>query len=202
MPLVTTDILKEYLPEVTGTGSDTELSDLLDRVESTIARWLGFPSPDSSNTPTLAVTTYTLYIDSYWIDNINVLQLPLRPIVTITSVHADPERKYTADTEVNSDEFEIDKQQGLLIIKPDTSTVGFTKSYRGNRVIGTFGFTLYHKDVVHAVCVYASQLHRAKTSQGKKSQTVRGATTSYMPNTIPPEVKEILYPYRNSVVII
>jgi len=202
MPLVTTDILKEYLPEVTGTGSDTELSDLLDRVESTIARWLGFPSPDSSNTPTLAVTTYTLYIDSYWIDNINVLQLPLRPIVTITSVHADPERKYTADTEVNSDEFEIDKQQGLLIIKPDTSTVGFTKSYRGNRVIGTFGFTLYHKDVVHAVCVYASQLHRAKTSQGKKSQTVRGATTSYLPNTIPPEVKEILYPYRNSVVII
>jgi len=202
MPLVTTDILKEYLPEVTGTGSDTELSDLLDRVEAAIARWLGFPSPDSSNTPTLAVTTYTLYIDSYWIDNINVLQLPLRPIVTITSVHADPERKYTADTEVNSDEFEIDKQQGLLIIKPDTSTVGFTKSYRGNRVIGTFGFTLYHKDVVHAVCVYASQLHRAKTSQGKKSQTVRGATTSYLPNTIPPEVKEILYPYRNSVVII
>jgi hypothetical protein len=202
MPLVTTDILKEYLPEITGTGSDTELSNLLDRVEAAIARWLGFPSPDNSNTPKLDVNTYTLYIDSYWIDNINVLQLPLRPIVTITSVHADPERKYTADTEVNSDEYEIDKQQGLLIIKPDTSTVGFTKSYRGNRVIGTFGFTLYHRDVVHAVCVYASQLHRAKTSQGKKSQTVRAATTTYMPNTIPPEVKEILYPYRNSVVII
>ena len=48
MPLVTVDILKEYLPEVTGTGSDTELSNLLDRVESTIARWLGFPSPNGS----------------------------------------------------------------------------------------------------------------------------------------------------------
>lgn len=202
MPLVTTDILKEYLPEVTGTGSDTELSDLLDRVESTIARWLGFPSPDSSNTPKLDVNTYTLYIDSYWIDDISVLQLPLKPVVTITSVHADPDRVYGADTEVNSDEYEIDKQQGLLIIKPNTSTVGFTKSYRGNKVVGTFGFTLYHRDLVHAVCVYASQLHRAKSSQGKKSQTVRQATTSYMPNTIPPEVKEILYPYRNSVVII
>ena len=127
MPLVTTDILKEYLPEVTGTGSDTELSDLLDRVEATIARWLGFPSPDSSNTPKLDVNTYTLYIDSYWIDNISVLQLPLKPIVTITSVHADPDRVYGSDTEVNSDEYEIDKQQGLLIIKPNTSTVGFTK---------------------------------------------------------------------------
>ena len=202
MPLVTTDILKEYLPEVTGTGSDTELSNLLDRVEATIARWLGFPSPDSSNTPKLDVNTYTLYIDSYWVDNITVLQLPLKPVVTITSVHADIERKYTADTEVNSDEYEIDKQQGLLIIKPDTSTVGFTKGYRANRVIGTFGFTLYHRDIIHAICVYASQLHRAKTSQGKKSQTVRGSSTAYMPNTIPAEVKEILYPYRNSVVII
>ena len=202
MPLVTTDILKEYLPEITGTGSDTELSNLLDRVEATIARWLGFPSPDTSNTPKLDVNTYTLYIDSYWIDDISVLQLPLKPVVTITSVHADPDRVYGADTEVNSDEYEIDKQQGLLIIKTNTSTVGFTKAYRGNKVVGTFGFTLYHKDIVHAICVYASQLHRAKTSQGKQSQTVRAASTTYLPNTMPSEVKEILYPYRNSVVII
>lgn len=202
MPLVTTDILKEYLPEITGTGSDTELSNLLDRVEATIARWLGFPSPDTSNTPKLDVNTYTLYIDSYWIDDISVLQLPLRPVVTITSVHADPDRVYGADTEVKADEYEIDKQQGLLIIKTNTSTVGFTKAYRGNKVVGTFGFTLYHKDIVHAVCVYASQLHRAKTSQGKQSQTVRAASTTYLPNTMPSEVKEILYPYRNSVVII
>ena len=202
MPLVTTDILKEYLPEITGTGSDTELSNLLDRVEATIARWLGFPSPDTSNTPKLDVNTYTLYIDSYWIDDISVLQLPLRPVVTITSVHADPDRVYGADTEVKADEYEIDKQQGLLIIKTNTSTVGFTKAYRGNKVVGTFGFTLYHKDIVHAICVYASQLHRAKTSQGKQSQTVRAASTTYLPNTMPSEVKEILYPYRNSVVII
>lgn len=202
MPLVTADILKEYLPEVTGTGSDTELSNLLDRVESTIARWLGFPAPDNSNTPTIAVSTYTVYVDSYWHDNISVLQLPIKPVVTITSVYADPDRKYTSDTEVKSDEYDIDKQQGLLILKTDTSTVGFTSAYRGNKITGTFGFTLYHKDLVHAVCVYASHLHRAKSSQGKKSQGIRDATTTYALNTIPAEVKEILYPYRSSNVII
>lgn len=202
MALVTTDILKEYLPEISGSNADTELSNLLDRVEAAIARWLGFPAPDSSNTPTLAVSTYTIYIDSYWYNDISVLQLPIRPVVSITSVHADPDRAYTADTEVKSNEYDIDKQQGLLIIKPDTSTVGFTNSYRGNRVIGTFGFTLFHKDLVHAVCVYASQLHRAKSSQGKKSQSVRNATTTYMPNQIPDEVKQLLYPYRSSQVII
>ncbi len=202
MALVTTDILKEYLPEISGSGADTELSNLLDRVEATIARWLGFPAPDGSNTPTLAVSTYTLYIDSYWYENISVLQLPIKPVVTITSVHADPDRAYTSDTEVKSDEYDIDKQQGLLIIKPDTSTVGFTSSYRGNRVIGPFGFTLFHKDLIHAVCVYASHLYRAKSSQGKKSQSVRNATTTYSPNVIPDEVKQILYPYRASQVII
>lgn len=202
MALVTTDILKEYLPEVTGTGANTELSNLLDRVEATIARWLGFPAPDSSNTPTLAVSTYTLYIDSYWIDDISVLQLPIKPVVTITSVHSDPDRVYGSSTEITASEYDIDKQQGLLIIKTNTSTVGFSRSYRSNKVVGTFGFTLFHKDVIHAVCVYASQLHRAKSSQGKKSIAIKGTTTSYSPNTIPPEVKEILYPYRSSFSIL
>ena len=198
MALVTTDILKEYLPEVSGTGANTELSNLLDRVESAIARWLGFPAPDGSNTPTLAVSTYTLYIDSYWYENRGVLQLPIKPVVTITSVHSDPDREYNSDSEVHSDEYEIDKQAGLLIIKPTVSTVGFSKAYRSNKVVGTFGFTLFHKDLIHAVCVYASQLHRAKSSQGKKSQSVRNATTTYMPNVIPDEVRQILYPYRSS----
>lgn len=202
MALVTTDILKEYLPEVTGTGANTELSNLLDRVEATIARWLGFPAPDGSNTPTLAVSTYTLYIDSYWIDDISVLQLPIKPVVTITSVHSDPDRVYGSSTEITASEYDIDKQQGLLIIKTNTSTVGFSRSYRSNKVVGTFGFTLFHKDVIHAVCVYASQLHRAKSSQGKKSIAIKGTTTSYSPNTIPPEVKEILYPYRSSFSIL
>ena len=173
MPLVTTDILKEYLPEVTGTGSDTELSNLLDRVEATIARFLGFPSPDSSNTPKLDVNTYTLYIDSYWIDDISVLQLPLRPVVTITSVHADPDRVYGADTEVNSDEYEIDKQQGLLIIKPNTSTVGFTKSYRGNKVVGTLDLlcitrTLYTPFV--CMPLNSTEQRQAKVRRARQSE--------------------------------
>jgi hypothetical protein len=202
MSLVTTDLLKEYLPEVTGTGANTELQNLLDRVESAIARWLGFPLPDGSNTATLSVSTYTVYVDQYWKDDLTVLQLPLRPVSTITSVHSDPDRKYGSDTSLASDEYEIDKQLGLLIIKPDANTVGFSKGYRSNKVVGTFGYTLFHKDIVHAVCVYAAHLQRAKGNQGKKSQSIRNATTTYSPNTIPPEVKEVLYPYRSSTVIL
>lgn len=202
MALVTADVLREYLPEVSGTGADTELNNLIARVESALARWLGFPSPDNSNTPTLDVTTYTIYVDSPDYDDVSRLPLPLKPIVTITSVHADAEREYPADSEITSSEYELDKQRGIIILKPNVATEGFVRAYRGNKVVGTFGFTAYHKDIIHAICVYASQLQRAKSSQGKKSATTRQTTTSYLPNTIPEEVKEILYPYRSTFMIL
>jgi len=202
MALVSADVLREYLPEISGTAVDTELNNLIQRVESVIARWLGFPSPDGSNTPTLDVSTYTLYVDEPDFDDISRLLLPLKPIVSITSVHADVDREYSADTEITSSEYELDKLRGIIILKPNVSTVGFVKSYRGNKVVGTFGFTSFHRDMVHAICVFASQLQRAKSSQGKKSATTRQTTTTYLPNTIPEEVKEILYPYRCTSMII
>lgn len=202
MALVSADVLREYLPEISGTAVDTELNNLIQRVESVIARWLGFPSPDGSNTPTLDVSTYTLYVDEPDFDDISRLLLPLKPIVSITSVHADIDREYSADTEITSSEYELDKLRGIIILKPNVSTVGFVKSYRGNKVVGTFGFTSFHRDMVHAICVFASQLQRAKSSQGKKSATTRQTTTTYLPNTIPEEVKEILYPYRCTSMII
>jgi hypothetical protein len=202
MALVTADVLREYLPEISGTGVDTELNSLLARVESALARWLGYPSPDGSNTPTLDVSTYTLYVDSPDFDDISRLYLPLKPIVSITSIYADVDREYTSDTEITSSEYELDKQNGIVILKPNVSTVGFVNSYRGNRVIGTFGFTSFHKDIVHAICVYASQLQRAKSSQGKKSATTRQTNTTYLPNSIPDEVKQILYPYRCTSLLI
>lgn len=202
MALVTADVLREYLPEVTGVGLDTELNNLIARAESAIARWLGYPSPDGSNTPTLDVSTYTLYIDEPDYDDISRLALPLKPIVSITSIHADVDREYDSDTEITSSEYELDKINGLVILKPNVSTVGFVKSYRGNKVVGTFGFTAFQKDIVHAICVYASQLQRAKSSQGKKSQTTRQTTTTYLPNSIPEEVKQILYIYRCTTMIL
>lgn len=202
MALVAADVLREYLPEVSGTGADTELNNLIARVESAIARWLGFPSPDGSNTPTLDVSTYTLYIDEPDYDDVSRLYLPLKPIVSITSIHADSEREYPADSEITSSEYELDKARGIVILKPNVATEGFVRAYRGNKVVGTFGYTAFHKDIIHAICVYASQLQRAKSSQGKKSATTRQTTTTYLPNTIPLEVKEILYPYRNTSMLI
>ena len=44
MSLVSVATLKEYLTEIgQSTGSDTELQNMLDRVEAVVAEFLGFP---------------------------------------------------------------------------------------------------------------------------------------------------------------
>ena len=62
MSLVSVATLKEYLTEIgQNTGSDTELQNLLNRVEAVVADSLGFPKPasplrsDGISTPRLSI---------------------------------------------------------------------------------------------------------------------------------------------------
>ena len=202
MALVSVATLKEYLPELTGSGADTELSNLINRVESIIGRFLGFPPPDNALSVTLGSAIYTVYVDSPSYTNKNLLLLPIKPIISITSVFADATRVYGADTEITSAEYDIDKKAGRLILKENVASIGFSRGFQANKVYGTFGFTSADTDLIHAVCVYCAHLHRAKSSQGKKSQGIRDASTTYAENTMPAEVKQVLYPLRSSLMII
>jgi len=202
MSLVSVATLKNYLPEYTGTAADTELGNLLERCESEIARFLGFPVYDSGSNPVLGSQTYTLYIDEPMHSNQMVLQLPIKPLVSVTSVHADEEREYPSSTEITSSEYELDLQNARIILKYNVSTEGFVTAFRGNKVVCVAGFgDSVPADLEHAICVFASQLHRQKSYQGKQSHGQRGATTTYSPKVIPQEVKEILYPLRSSAMV-
>ena len=91
MPLVSAATLREYLPEIgDNTSADTELNSLIARVEAAVARYLGFPPPASSSSfTTLDQSTYTLYLDGPTYLDRNVLQLPIKPVVSITSIFSD-----------------------------------------------------------------------------------------------------------------
>ena len=62
MALVSVALLKEYLPEVSGSALDTELGRMIDRTEAAIARYLGFPLSELGEA-SLDQATYTLYLD-------------------------------------------------------------------------------------------------------------------------------------------
>ena len=203
MSLVSVATLKQYLPEISGTAADTELGALLDRVEAEIARFLGFPLYDGASTTVLTSQTYTLYMDGPMYDNEVVLQLPIRPISAITSIHSDADRKYGSSTEIASSEYDLDLENARVILKTDVSTEGFVTAFRGNKVVCTAGYGDNPPlDLEHAICVFTSQLHRQKTSQGKESIDQRGASTKFSLKTMPKEVKEILYPLRSTSMVL
>jgi len=197
MSLVSLSTFKEYLPEIQGSGSDTELQNLLDRTESAIAEYIGFPQyfDDGFIAPQLTARSYTLFIDSPFNDIPYMLPLPVRPIVSVTSWHSDVERLYGSDTEIGSSEYDIDYVLGRLYLK-STSSKTIESGIRANKVVLIAGWNTAPNDLEHAICVYASQLQRSKQSQGKDSTTQRDVTVKFSLRTMPQEVKDILYTYR------
>lgn len=201
MALVSVATCKEYLPEVTGSGADSDLTNLINRAESEIARYLGFPLYDSGASPTLDDQTYTIYLDGPMYTDQSVLQLPFKPIVSITSIHSDPNLEYTSQHEIVGSSFDLDKQNARVILKPKETTQGFDRSYRAIKVVMVAGYASAPADLEHAICVFVSHLHRAKSGQGRQSSGQRGSNVVYSPRTIPPEVKEIIYHLRGASVV-
>jgi len=199
MPLVSAATLREYLPEIgDNTSADTELNSLIARVEAAVARYLGFPPPASSSSfTTLDQSTYTLYLDGPTYLDRNVLQLPIKPVVSITSIFSDIERRYEAGSALTLSNIDIDLVNGRLIIKPYTSTA-FDRGYRAIKITFVAGYDTAAPpaDLVHAICVLSSQLHRAKQTQGKENISIQGTSIKLSERTIPNEVQEILNKFK------
>ena len=199
MPLVSAATLREYLPEIgDNTSADTELNSLIARVEAAVARYLGFPPPASSSSfTTLDQSTYTLYLDGATYFDRNVLQLPIKPVVSITSIFSDIERRYEAGSALTLSNIDIDLVNGRLIIKPYTSTA-FDRGYRAIKITFVAGYDTAAPpaDLVHAICVLSSQLHRAKQTQGKENISIQGTSIKLSERTIPNEVQEILNKFK------
>lgn len=198
MSLVSVDTLKEYLTEIgQNTGSDTELQNMLDRVEAVVAEYLGFPKPSSStSTAQLSATTYTLYFDGPSHGDPTVLQLNIKPINSLTSVHSDVLRVYGSDTALTIGNIDIDSVNGRLIIRPSKPDT-FYKGYRANKVVCNAGYQTAPPALEHAICVLCSHLQRAKQSQGKETMALAGISINLSSRVIPEEAKQVLWQFRS-----
>lgn len=200
MALVSVANLKEYLPEISGTAADTELSNIIDRTEGLIARFLGFPisTVGAKYEASLESQAYTLYLDGPSFIDPYVLNLPIRPVTTITSIHSDPNQEYGGDTLVPASEYSLDIYLGRVYLSLTNSTKSFQRGRRAIKVVCNAGWTsaTAPDELMHCICIYASQLHRNKPAQGRENISQRTGSVSVSPKTMPLEVKEILFPMR------
>ena len=201
MSLVTVAGLRKYLPDYKSTSGDrdAELQELIDQVEPIVAEWLGFPVSDAGAPYSLEVNTYTQYIESPDPENSCVINVELRPIVSVISIHADVNRKYGSDTLIDSSEYQHDKDEEIFL---ETDASGsFATGFRANKIVLTAGYTTADKNLIRALCIWMSQGQRSKDSQGMKSQKVGDDSTTWLPNNMPPEVRAILQPLQATAMV-
>jgi hypothetical protein len=85
-------------------------------------------------------------------------------------------------------------------MSPTKATSDFDRAFRAIKVVcvGGYSTATAPSQLIHAICVWASQLQRFKTSQGKENISQRGGSVTLSPKTMPGEVKELIYTFRNS----
>ena len=198
MALVSAATLREYLPEIQGSDLDSDLNGLISRVEAAVARYLGFSLADGATALTLDQSTYTLHLDGPMYALQTVLQLPIKPLVSVTSIHSDPDLEYDSSTLIAGSQYDSDLINSRVILKTD-STASFDRGYRNIKAVIVAGFATGSPppDLVHAICVWASHLQRAKSNQGSENVTQRNSTIRLSPRTMPDEVRELLRDFRN-----
>ena len=204
MALVSVALLKEYLPQLVGSTLDTELTRMIARTEAAIARYLGFSVYDSGTAPSLSQNTYTLYLDGPKYTDATVIQLPIKPLISVASVHSDVNLKYASDTLIPAASYELDNWNSRIYLIPEEITLSFDRGYRALKVVCSAGYNTSTPpdDLVHAILVWCSALQKAKASQGKDSITQRNSTVKLSPRQMPTEVRELLKPFMNPLQVL
>jgi len=197
MPLTSAAALYPYLPGL-DSGADADLTTLITRAESSIADYLGFPPATVGGAAVINSAAYTLYLDAPMTVNERVLQLPVKPITAVASVHDDALWAYGSSELVASSQYTIVGELGQIWLNPD-ATHAWSKSFRAIRVILTAGFAGANPDSALTVAIleYAALLYeRRKGGAGRRRASAGGVSSDFDLPPIPDAVRQLLRPYR------
>ncbi len=195
MALATAAQVRALAPSLS-TSDDTLIDALLARIDSAFARFCGHPVPDSGP-QTMEAATYTQFPGRYDLgleDDRSIAVIPTPPILSITSVHIDPEQDYGSDTLLQASEYLSDGRR--IELTPD-ATFSWSQLPRANRVVVSAGYTVAnHPVLTEAAIVQCVHQIGNTSSAGSDSTSTRGGSRSVSPLSLLPEVREMLTDYR------
>jgi hypothetical protein len=177
-------------------ADDTLIDVLVARADSALALALGYPMPDSG-TRTLGAATYTLYPGPLAIDRDEpaILSLAVRPVVSVTSVHVDPERSYGAATAIASGDRDLDGARGLIILR-DTATSTWSRALRANKVVVSAGWSTLPAEVAHALILQVGHWLAHSSAAGRVSVDDGQTRVDLAALSLLPEVVSLCRGYR------
>jgi hypothetical protein len=198
MALATAAQVRALAPGLS-TADDTTIDALLARIDAAFARFCGHPTPDSG-AQTMEAATYTTFPGRYDLgieQDRAIATIPTPPILSITSVHVDPEQDYGADTLLTASEYVADGRRVELLIG---ATHSWSDLPRANRVVVSAGYVVAsHPVLTEAAIVQAIHAIGNTSAAGSTSTSTRGGSRSVAPLSLLPEVREMLTDYRLAV---
>lgn len=195
MPVITAATVRAQLTGAVS-GDDTLIGTLIDRADSAIAEWLRFPVPDAG-TRTLGAATYTAYPGPLSIDPADplVLMVPVRPVISVTSVHIDPARSYGAATAVDSADRDLDGAAGLVILRESAGT-GWSTALRANKVVISAGWATLPGPLAQALVMQVGHWLAHTRSAGRLTLDDGQSRVDLTALDLLPEVRALAQPHR------
>lgn len=198
MALISTAQVLQHYPGLVGSGEDTLLAALVDRLDALAAGFCGLPLPDGATARTLTAATYTREYDGPDPVEPSVIRLydDYGPnVASITNVWVDADQIYA--TPISSAGYRLVKPRGLLVMLP-ASTDSWVEAPFANRVTLVAGYATTPPDLIAIAATgvrHLLQLRRAgqvdQVTQGGQSVTWRDAGA-----LLPAAVRDALGPYR------
>lgn len=197
MAVVTPAEVKDYLPTLTGTASDSVLATLVSRFNSLIAAHLGYPK-QSSGVMSIESGTYVEHLDG---PGGIELQVTVKPLISVTSIYDDPDLEYTdaADLIAASD-FTVYGHEGKVLLDYNATDASFSAGYRHIKITYVAGYTdsTMPNAIKHAACMQVAHWYNARAHIGKTNLSSQGQTVALKTLELLPEVVKALQPYRTA----
>ena len=194
MALVTAAEARAYIRGLTGTAEDATLDTIIGRVDGLFASWLGFPlSGGATGYATIEDRTYTHFLDGP--SRPGELRLPVRPVVSITSIHDDPNLTYGSDDLVASADYTLYGDDGLVVLN-ETASHSWFSARRTIKIVYVAGFQTVPDVMKHAACLQAAHLFQHRDAIGRSDMRISAASASVKDLDLLPVVKQAIAPFR------
>ena len=183
--LCTRDSVKTYLG-LSGSTYDDALDALIDAASETIETACGRQFNE---------TDYTEYRDG---DGKDRLVLRRHPVASITDIWDDPDRDFSDATKVDSEEYFLDGDAGIMVLLDTT----FARGTRNVKVVYTAGYSAIPTDIAQACrMLVASWFHRGREgADGLDSRAIGEAMQRFTDEPLPAPVRRIVQSYREHAI--
>jgi hypothetical protein len=195
MPVISAATVRAQLTGAVS-GDDTLIGTLVDRADAALAEWMRFPLPDAG-TRTLGAATYTLYPGLMGIDPSDplVMLLPVRPVISVTSVYIDPERSYGAATAVASGDRDLDTVLGAIVLR-DSAGTGWSTALRANKVTVSAGWATLPGSLAQALVMQVGHWLAHTRTAGRLTIDDGQSRVDLTALDLLPEVRSLAQPHR------